>query len=251
MKLYDELADWWYLLSPPEEYAEEAAIFDRLLRASIEGPQRTLLELGSGGGNNASHFKLGWQLTLVDLAVRMIQLSQKLNPECEHHLGDIRSIRLGRTFDAVFIHDAICYMTTAQDLRRAIETAYVHTRPGGVLLVAPDHTKENYRPSTASGGSDSDVDGRGVRYLEWDYDPDPDDTTTIVQYAYVLREADGQVRVEHDSQRYGLFSRQVWLDALTAAGFRGVRGIFAEHSELDTGSYEVFVGVKPELSSAI
>jgi len=246
MKLYDELANWWHLLSPPEEYAEEAAIFDRLLRASLTGSQRTLLEIGSGGGNNASHLKSGWQMTLVDLAAGMLAQSQKLNPECEHHLGDMRDVRLGRTFDAVFIHDAICYMTTVQDLQRAIETAYIHTRPGGVFMVVPDHTKENYQPSTASGGSDSDADGRAVRYLEWDVDPDPDDTTTIVHYAYLLRQADGQVRVEHDSRHYGLFSRQVWLDALTAAGFLEAQRIVVEHSELEPGSYQVFIGTKPE-----
>ncbi len=29
----------------------------------------------------------------------------------------------GRQFDAVFVHDAICYMATESDLRKAIETA--------------------------------------------------------------------------------------------------------------------------------
>lgn len=58
----------------------------------------------------------------------MLDLSKKSNPECEHILGDMRTLRLNRTFDAVFVHDAICYMRTREDLRAAIETAFVHLR---------------------------------------------------------------------------------------------------------------------------
>ena len=35
----------------------------------------------------------------------------------------LRTLRLGRAFDVVFIHDAIDYMTTHHDLRLALETA--------------------------------------------------------------------------------------------------------------------------------
>ena len=67
----------------------------------------TLLELGSGGGNNASHLKARFNCTLTDISPDMLALSRTLNPECEHLEGDMRTLRLGRTFDVVFIHDAI------------------------------------------------------------------------------------------------------------------------------------------------
>ena len=53
-KLYDELASWWPLLSPPADYEDEAAFYGRTLAATCERPPLTLSELGSGGGNNAS-----------------------------------------------------------------------------------------------------------------------------------------------------------------------------------------------------
>src|SRR5260370_768990 len=99
-------------------------------RAAREGapPTRptaplTVLELGSGGGNSAFHLKAHFAMTLVDLSPRMLLVSRKLNPECEHIRGDIRTLRLGRTFDAVFVHDAICHMTTEPDLRAVLQTA--------------------------------------------------------------------------------------------------------------------------------
>ena len=206
-------------------------------------PVRTLLELGSGGGNNASFLKRRFEMVLVDRSPAMLAVSRRLNPECLHVAGDMRDVRLRRRFDAVFIHDAICYLTSEADVRRACETAYLHCEPGGAALLAPDHVAENFRPSTDSGGEDG-ADGRGLRYLEWTWDPDPADTTYVVDYAYLLRSGDGEVRVEHDRHVEGLFPRATWLDALTAAGFE-TRVVPLEHSEVEPGAHEVFVASRP------
>lgn len=218
LKLYHDLAAWWPLLSAPEEYKEEADFFRPLLIEACATPPRTLLELGSGGGNNASHLKAHFQMTLTDLSPGMLAVSRALNPECEHVEGDMRTVRLGRVFDAVFVNDAIAYMTSAADLRRALETAFVHCRPGGAALFAPDHVRETFTPSTDHGGHDNGT--RGLRYLEWTYDPDPTDTTYLVDFAYLLRAANGDVQVEHDRHLEGMFGREEWLQLLREVGFQ-------------------------------
>lgn len=238
MKLYDELAQWWPLLSSPVEYKEEATFFTQTLNSFSNSPVKTLLELGSGGGNNASHLKAHFQCTLVDLSAGMIEVSKALNPECEHFVDDMRTVRLGRQFDAVFIHDAIEYMTSRNDLRSALETAYVHCKPGGVALFVPDQTKEQLKPETDCGGHDGD--DRGLRYLEWQWDPDPSDDTYTVDYTYTLREGLDNITVEHDRHVLGVFERQVWIDLISSVGFE-VSVVPFEHSELEPG-HEVFVG---------
>jgi SAM-dependent methyltransferase len=215
--LYGDLASWWPLLSPVGDYEEEAR-FAAALLASGSPPVTRVLELGSGGGHNGFHLKEEFELTLVDLSPSMLEVSRRLNPECEHVVGDMRSVRLGRTFDAVFVHDAVMYMTTEDDLRAAMETAFVHCRPGGVALFAPDYTTETFEPLTDHGGSD-DPSGRGLRYLEWAWDPDPSDTWLRSDFVCVLREADGDVRVVHDVHHWGLFGRDAWLRLLAAVGF--------------------------------
>lgn len=240
--MYDELASWWPLLSPPADYEEEAAFYARTLAAACEGPLRTVLELGSGGGNNASHLKSRFEMVLVEPSAGMRAVSRALNPECEHVDGDMRSVRLGRRFDAVFVHDAVCYMTTESDLRMAIETAFVHCRPGGAALFAPDFVRENFRPATDHGGFDGDA--RGLRYLEWTWDPDPSDTTYVVDYAFLLRSGDGSIRAEHDRHVEGLFARADWIRLLSQAGFLA-RSVPSELSDLDPTTHEVLVAKKP------
>jgi SAM-dependent methyltransferase len=246
-KLYEELASWWPLMSAPADYAEEAAFYRRLLEGAATQALRTLLELGSGGGNNASHLKARFEMVLVEPAPGMLALSRTLNPECEHLLGDMRTIRLGRQFDGVFVHDAVAYMTTEPDLQLAIDTAFVHCRPGGAALFAPDHLRENFQPWTDHGGHD-ELDGRGLRYVGWCHDPDPADNTYVVDYAYLLRTSDGTMSVEHDRHVEGLFSRADWLRLLNAAGFQA-RSVPLEHSEVEPGTHEVFVAIKPRLES--
>ncbi len=243
--MYAELARWFHLITSPEEYAEEASVYTRLLDEACS--PREVLELGSGGGNNASHMKAHYSLTLTDLSPEMLELSATINPECEHVLGDMRTVRLGRTFDAVFIHDAVAYMCTEGDLRQAIATAAVHCKPGGAALFVPDYTRETFRVGTDHGGFDGD-DGRALRYLEWVWDPDPDDGEYTADYAYVMREPDGSVTVERDRHIEGLFDRATWLRLLDEAGFEA-KLLPLELSDLEPGQQEMFLGMRRPTSA--
>lgn len=247
-RLYSDLARWWPLMSAPADYAEEARIYADLLAEACDGPIESLLELGSGGGNNAVHMKRRFpELVLTDLSPGMIEVSRALNPDCEHAVGDMRSLRLGRSFDAVFVHDAICYITTEADLRRVVETVRLHCRPGGAVLLAPDYVRETFRESSSRGGHDEAENAgkggcrRGLRYLEWVWDPDPGDALYLADYAYLLRERDGSVRAVHDRHVEGLFPRRLWLSLLGGAGFEA-RAVPLVHSEVEAGRHEMFVG---------
>ena len=240
-KLYTELADWWPLLSAPEDYAEEAEFYRRHIVQAVDPPPRTMLELGCGGGNNASFLKAHFEMTLTDVSPQMVEVSRRLNPECEHLVGDMRSVRLNRRFDAVFVHDAVDYMARSDDLQAAIDTAFEHCKPGGVALFAPDHTRENFRPATDCGGHDQG--DRGLRYLLWDWDADPSDSLCTSFMVYVLREGD-TTRCVEDRHEFGLFSEKEWLHRLEMSGFRP-RMIPLVHSEVEPGACDIFLGLKP------
>ncbi|MGH3134635.1 MAG: class I SAM-dependent methyltransferase [Gaiellaceae bacterium] len=241
MRIYADLAPWFHLLTHPSDYEEEAGFVARVIDATADGPAETLLELGSGGGNNASHLKRRFRCTLTDLSEDMLELSRSLNPECEHVQGDMRTLRLGSTFDAVLVHDAVMYMTTEDDLRAAIATAAAHLRPGGAAVVIPDTTRERFVPATSHGGHDGE-DGRSLRYLEWVTDPDPDDSTYDVDFVVVLREPGKALRVEHDRHTDGLFPESTWHRLIEEAGLELVDpGVQDPHA----GEHAVFVARAP------
>jgi SAM-dependent methyltransferase len=244
MKLYEELADWWPLISAPAHYAEEAAEYLRLFRAAATGPLREVLELGSGGGNNASHLKREFKLTLVEPSEGMRKVSRALNPECEHLPGDMRTVRLGRVFDAVFVHDAVEYMNTEADLRAALETVSIHLRPGGVAQVAPDATTETFEPGESVEGGDEppgpDGRSRSVRYLMWTLPLEPGSTVSTEHFALLLRERDGSVRAVHDVHHFGVFSRAAWLRLFDEVGLDAR----LESRTIEGTQYDTFVAIK-------
>ena len=227
-------------------------MYGDLLAGACDGPIESLLELGCGGGNNALHMKRRFgRLVLSDLSPGMLEVSRALNPECEHHLGDMRTLRLDRTFDAVFVHDAVCYMATEADLRRAMETAWIHCRAGGAALFAPDYVRENFRPGATSGGCDERrAPGggecpRGLRYLEWVWDPDPSDTAVRGRLRLpAAGSATAACAPYRTATSKGCFPRDRWLALLAEVGFEA-RSVPLVLSDVEPGRHEMFACQRP------
>ena len=242
MRLYNELAPWFHLITHPSEYADEADHLLRLVDAANIGATKTLLELGSGGGNLASHLKHRFACTLTDVSEDMLTLSRGINPDAEHIAADMRNLRLGRAFDVVLAHDALGYMTSEADLSAAIMTAAAHLRPGGLAVFIPDAVTEQLRTGTDHGGVDGE-DGRGARYLEWTHGINEDGHSYDVDYVLLLREPGKPPRAELDTHRIGIFPRQTWLDLIRAAGLTPLSLAVEDPHE---GEHAVFAARRPE-----
>lgn len=237
--MYTTLADRFHLVTAPADYAAEAAWVHQLIDRYATMPVRTLLELGSGGGNNASHLKQWYAMTLSDLSPAMLETSRRINPELPHHAGDMRTLRLEETFDAIFIHDAIVYLITADDVVAALRTARAHLRPGGVLIVQPDSITETHAAGTSWGGDDA-PDGSGVRFLEWTHAAEPGATVYAVDFVYAVRDGAGRTTYHGEQHLCGVFSRDAWFNMLRQAGFKP--DAVSDPPEVDSGRV-TFIGV--------
>jgi len=227
-RMYGDLAYLWPLISPPADYAAEAQHWRAALRGKLGPGRHEILELGVGGGHNLSHLTCEFQATAVDVSEGMLKHSAKLNPSVEHHIGDMRTVRLGKKFKAVIIHDAIDYMLTVADLRATFATAAAHWEPGGVFVTSPDHFQETYRDARVHSSTTSDGQTE-LTFIEFDYDPDTEDTTVESIMFYLIREG-GALRIEQDRHVTGLFPLQTWLDLLGEAGFQ-VEQYRCEHGD--------------------
>ena len=147
----------------------------------------------------------------------MLTHSRRLNPGAAHHVGDMRTVRLGETFDAAIIHDAIDYMLTEDELRAIFATARAHLRAGGLLILAPDHYTETFTSPSVDDDTNSDGETT-LTYVEYSIDLDPNDTTVETTYVFFIAR-DGELRVEVDRHTTGLFPVATWVRLLTEAGF--------------------------------
>jgi len=242
-RLYTDLAWLWPMWGDAaDEYAHYGRHVAGLIEQHAARPAATLLDIGCGGGKNVFTLKERFSVTGVDLSPAMLAQARQLNPESTFVRGDMRTFRLGTTFDAVLMDDAISYMTCLADFAAAFRTASVHLNPGGVLIATPDVMVETFQqnrtivtPATRAGSRD-ELD---VVFVENLYDPDPADEQYETTVLYLIREH-GRLRIETDHWTMGLFSRETWKRVLQEIGFEVHEGRYNAGED----EYTVFACVK-------
>jgi len=238
-RLYNDLVWLWPFLSPPEDYAGEAKHWRETLRGKLGPGKHHILELGVGGGHNLSHLTIDFKATAVDISEGMLAHSKKLNPDVEHIVGDMRTVRLNRKFDAVIIHDAISYMLTEDDLLKTFQTAAAHLDKGGIFITSPDFTAETFTDpmvhySIRKGGEIN------LTHIDYTFDRDPDDTEIETVMTYYIREK-GDLRIEQDLHITGLFPMETWRRLFEKACFAFEVVDYPVHEDNRQGY--LFVGV--------
>lgn len=216
-RLYSDLAKYWPLMSPPEEYADESPHWrNQILTRFAKRPVRAL-ELGTGGGHFLSHLTDIVDATAVDLSESMLENARRLNPDVEHIVGDMRSIRLERIFDVVLIHDAIAYITSEDDLAATFATARAHLEVGGLFMTMPDHYID--RPVWPYINHRTHKQGdRELTYIEYS-SPDVNNPSLLQSsFLFVITE-NGERRMELDHHTTGLFPVDTWRRLIEEAGF--------------------------------
>ncbi|HCJ65833.1 MAG TPA: SAM-dependent methyltransferase [Elusimicrobia bacterium] len=245
-RAYSELAWTEPIIAPPEEYVKETELFSKVINEHSKIKPRTLLHLGCGAGGNDYTFKKHFKVTGVDISKGMLEIAEKLNPEVNYIYGDMRTIKLKEYFDAVAIPDSIGYMTTLEDLRKTIITAYEHLNPGGVLLIVSNIREEFRENNFVYTGSKGDVE---ITIFENNCIPNPAGTTYQATLIYlVLRK--GKLKIHTECHIIGLFKLKTWLNLLKELGLK-INQMKLEHSYdrfiLGKGDYSLsmFVCSKP------
>jgi SAM-dependent methyltransferase len=119
-----------------KDYPAECDFLERAWRMWSERPVATVLDLGAGTGNHAVELaRRGYGMTAVDRSPAMLAEAARKGGGVELVEGDVRSIDLGRTFDAVVeLFAVLGYQTTDEDVGGALATVARHLEPGGTFV---------------------------------------------------------------------------------------------------------------------
>ncbi|HET9957131.1 MAG TPA: class I SAM-dependent methyltransferase [Polyangiaceae bacterium] len=141
MSVFGSYSRYYNLLYRDKDYAGEADYIRSLIEKYRPGA-KTVLDLGCGTGRHAQLLAgHGYELVGVDRSTEMLNVARQNASAAggaartEFLEGDVRSVRLGRTFDVVVsLFHVMSYQNSNADLRAALATMRTHLAPGGLFI---------------------------------------------------------------------------------------------------------------------
>ena len=196
------------------DYRANAAHVDALIRDRKPGAT-SLLEIACGTGLYLEPLAERYGVVGTDISPAMLERARRRLPGVELFEADMRTLDLGRRFDAVVcLFSSVAYLTELEELRAMIQCMAAHLNPGGVAILepwfAPDAWEDGY--VSASGARSEDLavarastsvrDGRVV-------------TMTL---AFAVAYPDGRVDTFVEEHPTGQFTVEEHLAAFVDAG---------------------------------
>lgn len=200
-----------------KDYKKEVEIAHHIIQQKKRSPGNTLLEVACGTGLHASIFQKYYQVEGLDLDAEMLAVASQNYPHIPFHQADMAEFDLGKQFDVITcLFSSIGYVKTKTRLQQAIRTMADHLLPGGVLLVEPWFSPEQWKPGRVSALF---VDQPDIKVSRMNIG-EVDGNLSFFVFHYLVATSEG---VEYFTERHelGLFTPEEYLEAFYKAGLEG------------------------------
>jgi len=145
-KFYDAIYS-----SMGKDHSAEAHKVHDFIQKYKRSAGNTLLEVACGTGLHASVLQNFYQVEGLDLDPEMLVVASQNYPRISFHQADMAEFDLGKGFDAITcLFSSIGYVKTKARLNQAVQTMTYHLLPGGILIMEPWFTPEQWKPGRVS-----------------------------------------------------------------------------------------------------
>jgi ubiquinone/menaquinone biosynthesis C-methylase UbiE len=227
---YDEI-----YASIDKDYAAEVRKAHQLIQKYKKTKGKNLLDVACGTGLHASLLSKYYQVEGLDLDAKMLVVAKKKHPKIRFHQGDMTDFDLGRQFDMIVcLFSSIGYVRTKSRLQKAIKTMSGHLLRGGVLLIEPWFTPEQWHPGRAFMAQ---VNKPDLKIVRMSYSGQRGKISTL-EFQYLIGTSKG---IEHSLEIHelGLFTHQEYMDAFKATG------LIITHDAEGLDGRGLYIGLKP------
>ena len=197
-----------------KDYAGETQKICALIEKHKKSPGNTLLEVACGTGMHASHLSKTYQIEGIDLDPEMLAVARQNHPDIPFHQADMVDFNLKRQFDVLTcLFSSIGYVKTTPRLNQAIQTMTRHLVTGGVLLLEPWFTPEQWHPGKVSGMF---IEEPNLKIARMSFS-EVDGMLSFFDFHYLVGTPEG---INYFTERHelGLFTNDEYLEAFRLAG---------------------------------
>jgi ubiquinone/menaquinone biosynthesis C-methylase UbiE len=201
-----------------KDYVAEAQKIHQIIQNHKRSPGNTLLEVACGTGLHASVFQQYYQVEGLDLDDKMLAVAKQAYPDIPFHQADMAEFDLGKQFDAITcLFSSIGYVKTKVRLESAVQTMTNHLLPGGVLVVEPWFTPDQWEVGRVGALF---VDKPDLKICRMSLG-EVEESLSILIFHYMVGTPQG---VEYFTERHelGLFIREEYLEAFRKAGLETI-----------------------------
>ena len=197
-----------------KDYVAEANRLHELIQKHKQTAGNAMLDVACGTGTHAGLLSKDYKVEGTDLNPDMLRVARKKHPDIHFAQADMRNLNLGRQYDVITcLFSAIGYMKTKTDLQKAIKSMSRHLLAGGVLLVEPWFTPQQWNVGHVS---TIFVDKPGLKVVRMSHGTQRG-RVSLLDFHYL---AGTPKRIEHlvEHHEFGLFSHEEYMAAFVKTG---------------------------------
>ena len=150
--MYTEMAKYYDRIYSFKDYAAETDRLIGWIEANLLSTGRRLLDVACGTGRHLEYLDKSFDAEGLDVSQELLELAGARNPNTTFHCADMRTFDLASSYDVITcLFSSIGYMTTPEDLEKAIANMARHLVPGGVLIIEPWLTPDVWKSGSVHG----------------------------------------------------------------------------------------------------
>ena len=226
---YDEIYN-----SIGKDYSKEANKAHKLIQKYVKSGGKSLLDVGCGTGHHAGLLSEYYQIAGLDLDSNILSIARKKYPKIPFHKGDMINFKLNKKFDAIVcLFSSIGYVKTKSGLNKAVQTMTQHLLPGGVMLIEPWFSPDEWHNGRVFTIHINKPDLKIVRMSHGSRKGN----VSILEFQYLIGTSKG---IQHSVERHqlGLFFKKDYLEAFQKAGLKVI------HDPKGLDGRGLYVGMK-------
>lgn len=232
--MFTKTAKFYDAIYSFKDYPKEAQRIHEVIESHLKSGGNDLVDVACGTGKHLFEFTKWFNVYGVDIDPELLKIASGPIQEERLYEGDMRTFELGFKVDVVTcLFSSVAYMTTLDEMRKAVANMVRHLKPGGVFVMEPFLYPESWTPGFLHFLHVDEPELKIARMSR----SEQEGKVAVLNFEYLIGTLDGVFR-ESERHELGLFHQNEYEEAMSECG------LTVDYDPIGPMGRGLFVGVK-------